>query len=138
MHNSTLVSTFLHGPSMTCFGWKLSLLHNLWFILWYHFLLLLFLACLSLEFFWKVFYISRQHANTNNSCNWTASSSLISLDAIIFPRGLYCSSVVRLSYYIFLSFSSLVDPYEIKLGTYDDIELGSSEVSTEGTTFFLI
>ena len=68
-----------------------------------------------------------------NSRNWSASSTLISPDEIIFSRDLSCSSVFRISSCKALSYCSLGDLDGFTLGTYDVTELGSPEVSTEVT-----
>ena len=69
-----------------------------------------------------------------NFHNRSASSALISLDEIIFSRGLTCSSYVCFSYCRSPTCCSFLALYWFTLGTYDGTEIGSPEGSTEGTT----
>ena len=62
-NNSTFLSTFLHGPSMPCFGQKLSVWCYLQFLFWYNFLWLLFLCLREITFPLKSFSTSLQHTN---------------------------------------------------------------------------
>ena len=96
-----------------------SFLCYLWFILWFHLLWFLFLSLRDNFSLWKVVFISLQHANIYNFCNWAASSTLISPDTIIFSRDLTCSISVRLSSCIHLNCFSLGDPYGFTIVTYD-------------------
>ena len=77
----------------------------------------------------KVGYISLQHADTTNSHNWAASTNLISPSAIIFARGLICSSVVLPSSLIALTCFWLESMNGSTLGTYVVIDLWSPERS---------
>ena len=88
----------MHGPSLPWFVKELLLLHYLQFILWCHLLWFLLLSLSEAFFHWKIVNISLQHANTTNSCNWTASYTLIFPDTIILFRTLTCSIVVWLYY----------------------------------------
>ena len=71
--------------------------------------------------------ISRFNLIIYNFCNWSASSTLISRYAIIFSRGLTCSSVFRLSFCRSLTCFSLGALDGFTLGTYDSTELGYLE-----------
>ena len=96
VHNSTFISTFMHGPSVPYFGQKLLLLSYLWFIFWYHLLWFLFLSireiCFPLNFFTLLpnMQISRFSLIIYNPQNWSASSTLISPDEITPSRDLTC------------------------------------------------